>query len=104
MTRLTRKTFFKKTSAGALAAGALGIMPGMAAVAARRPGTLHPDTPAAGMESATPFVVYVRNPRAGEFVLMVGDTEITTRDPQLVARLWQIQHGALHHPAQPPAR
>ena len=99
MTRLTRKTFFKKTSAGALAVGALGAIPGTAAIAAVRPETQRSDTGLAETESADPFVVYVRNPRAGEIVLMVGDTEITTHDPALVARLWQIRRHTSHHPA-----
>lgn len=104
MTRLTRKGFFKKTSTGALAVGALGVMPGMAAVAAGRPETRHADAWAAETEAADPFVVYVRDPRAGEVVLMVGDTEITTHDPALVRRLWQIRRSTSHHPAQSSAR
>ncbi len=100
MAQLTRWGFLKKTSAGALALGALGARPG-AARAAGRPTTLA--TPAhemAEMAAAAPFVVYVRDPAAGEMVLLVGSTEITHTDPDLAARLWRAQagvHAASNH-------
>ncbi len=97
MAILTRWGFLKKTSVGAVALGALGALPG----AARAAGPLK--TPAAAaheMAAAEPFVVYVRDPAAGEIVLLVGTTEITHTDPDLVARLWRVhegRHGASDH-------
>lgn len=87
MTKLTRQNFLKKTSAGAVAIGALGVAPGAALAAVRPPAAAH----AAPVAEGEPFVVYVRNPSAGEMALMIGTREITHVDPDLVARL----HGVL---------
>jgi hypothetical protein len=49
------------------------------------------------MDTAESFVVYVRNPAAGEMAVLVGNHEITHTDRALAARLWQIArngHGA----------
>src|SRR5579864_4338981 len=86
MAKLTRKGFLKKTSAGAVAVGALSAVPGVAVAATRH------ETPVTrGLDAAAtePFVVYVRNPSAGEMVLLAGTHEVTHTDPDLVARLWQ---------------
>ena len=94
MTQLTRWGFLKKTSAGALALGALGAL-GALPSAARAAGRLKtPAAPAPEMAAVDPFVVYVRDPAAGEMVLLAGSTEITHTDPDLVARLWQARAGA----------
>jgi len=95
--KLTRKVLFKKTSAGALAAGALAVVPAAAAVAAT-----HPEAPAgadlaarlAELKTAEPFVVYVGEPNTGEMTLMVGHEQITVRDHALVARLWHARTAA----------
>ena len=90
MAKLTRRGFLKKTSAGALAIGALGAVPGaaLAAEAAKTPAARGAETVA-----AEPFVVYVRNPAAGEMVLLAGTQEFTHTDPDLVARLWRATEG-----------
>ena len=102
MATLTRKVLLKKTSAGALAVGALGVAPGAAAIAATRPGAAGGDLNAAlaALKSAEPFFVYVSNPKAGEMVLMVGDKEIAVRDHALVARLWQARRAMSNRPAK----
>ena len=96
MTRLTRRGFLKKSSAGAVAIGALGAVPGAALAAghAHAPETV---VDAADMDTAESFVVYVRNPAAGEMAVLIGSHEITHTDRALAARLWQIArngHGA----------
>lgn len=90
MANLTRLSFLKKTSAGAVAIGVLGALPGVAR-ASKQPKT----TPAAAtaLTAAEPFVVYVRNPAAGELSVLIGTHEITVTDADLVARLWQAQAG-----------
>ena len=98
MAKLTRRGFLKKTSAGAVALGALGAVPGaaLAAEAAKTPATRGAET------AAEPFVVYVRNPAAGELVLLSGTQEFTHTDPDLVARLWRAtegRHGASNRTA-----
>ncbi len=99
MAQLTRRNLLKKTSTGALVAGALAVVPGGAAFAAGRTET--PDLAADVAEmGSTPFVAYVRNPTAGELVLLVGSEEITVHDPALVARLWQARSHTSHRPAK----
>lgn len=107
MTKLTRKVLLTKTSAGALAVGALSVAPGMAAAATRpetvtRPGEAGADLSGAlaALKTAEPFVVYVSNPQAGEMVLMVGDQEIAVRDHALAARLWQARRAMSNRPAK----
>jgi len=100
MAQLTRRNLLKKTSTGALVAGALAVVPGGAAFAAGRTETPDLAADVAEMGSAAPFVAYVRNPTAGELVLMVGSEEITVHDPALVARLWQARSHTSHRPAQ----
>ncbi len=108
MTKLTRKVLLKKTAAGALAVGALGVAPGMAAAAATRPETITRPGAAgadlsgalAALKTAEPFVVYVSNPQAGEMVLMVGDQEIAVRDHALAARLWQARRAMSNRPTK----
>jgi len=97
MANLTRHGFLKKTSAGAIAVGALAALPGAALAAARPKSAVSPETAAL---TAEPFVVYVRNPAAGEMVVLVGAEEFTYTDRALAARLWQArgaQNGASTH-------
>ncbi len=97
MAKLTRGGFLKKTSAGAIAVGALAALPGAALAAARPKSAVSPETAAL---TAEPFVVYVRNPAAGEMVVLVGAEEFTYTDRALAARLWQArgaQNGASTH-------
>ena len=86
MTALTRSGFLKKTAVGAVAVGALAALPG-AALAADR--TESPATQETETLTSDPFVVYVRNPAAGEMVVLVGTEEFTSIDRALVARLQQ---------------
>lgn len=83
MAHMTRKSFLQKTSAGAAVAGAMAAVPG-AALAAR-------PAPSTHVGASEPFVVYVRNPAAGELALLVGDQEFKHVDRDLVSRLWNIR-------------
>ncbi len=97
MAKLSRGGFLKKTSVGAVAFGALAALPG-AAVAAVRPQMAAPSETDA--LTAAPFVVYVRNPAAGEMVVLAGAEEFTYTDRALAARLWQARgarNGASTH-------
>lgn len=97
MEQLTRRNLLKKTSAGALVAGALAVVPGGAALAAGNREASETEANMAGLAKATPFVAYVRNPKAGELVLIVGAEEITIHDKALVAKLWNIQSKRSNH-------
>lgn len=87
MAKVTRRGFLQKTSAGAAALGALTAVPAAALAAGQSPVS---EAPAAEMGAAESFVVYVRNPAAGELSLLVGSQEIAHTDRALAARLWQI--------------
>ncbi len=97
MTKLTRKSLFKRTSAGALMVGALGVVPGATALAAGQSEASHSDAELAALGMTAPFVVFVRNPKIGELVVIAGSQEIVVRDPALVARMWQAGPGAAAH-------
>ncbi len=97
MTQLTRRNLLKKTSAGALIAGALAVVPGGAALAAGSHEVPEAEANMAGLAKATPFVAYVRNPKVGELVLIVGTEEITIHDKALVAKLWNLQSKRSNH-------
>jgi len=102
MEKLTRKILFKKTSAGALAAGALAVVPAAAVAASRPEAPVGADLAArlAELKTAEPFVVYVGEPKTGEMTLMVGHEQITVHDHALVARLWHARNAASQHPAK----
>jgi hypothetical protein len=85
MTKLTRRGFLGKTSAGAATIGALLVAPGLAEAASG-------PSPAANLhltkeELAGPVVVHVRDLATGELALMVGTREIVLHDREFVSRL-----------------
>ena len=87
MARITRRGFLKKTSTGAVVLGALGALPGVALGSGLvQPAAAH----AAETAAHEPFVVYVRNPAAGEIAVLVGKEEFRYTDHDLVARLWRV--------------
>ncbi len=104
MAKLTRGGFLKKTSAGAMAVGALAALPGAALAADHTKNSVAQETETL---TAEPFIVYVRNPAAGEMAVLVGAEEFTYTDRALAARLWQArgaQHGASTHVSTSKAR
>lgn len=90
MAKLTRRRFLTRTTVSAAALGALAGGFGAARAAEHLPQELAvaaaPGTAAPGTVSE-PLVVYVRNAATGEVAFLVGEREITRRDPALVARL-----------------
>ena len=88
MSNVTRRGFLKKTSVGAVAVGALATLPGAARAADQAKSSATQGTETL---TADPFVVYVRNPAAGEMVVLVGTEEFTYTDRALAARLWQAR-------------
>ncbi|HKZ89503.1 MAG TPA: twin-arginine translocation signal domain-containing protein [Thermoplasmata archaeon] len=79
-TKVSRRSFLKKSAAGAVAAGALAAAPSLLLVAERTAGGVVDGV-------TTPLVAYVKDAAKGEVVIMVGTREVTRKDPGLVARL-----------------
>ena len=83
MAKLTRRSFFKQTSAGAVTLGALAGAPTLAA--AELPNLVEDEQSLANFSQS--LVAYIRDAATGEVGLMVGSREIVFHDPSLVARL-----------------
>ena len=83
MTKLTRRSFLKQTSASA---ATLSLLPGMPALAAfsHSPEAVMPELSA---EFTSPMVVHVSDVATGEITLFVGAQEIVFRDPQIIMHL-----------------
>lgn len=82
MTKLSRRGFLGKTSAGAATLGALLALPGLAEAA-----TEVPHHALTKEELAGPVVVQVRNLATGELALLVGTREIVFHDRAFVRHL-----------------
>ncbi len=89
MAQPSRRNFLKQASLSAVAVGAVAVSPALLSVgeasAAGRP---------AGPGHDGPFMAYVRDPHAGDIVVMVGEHEVVHNDPDLAARLARIAVGA----------
>jgi hypothetical protein len=83
VTKLTRRSFLKQTSASAATLSLLPAIPALATIS-HSPEATMPLLPA---ESTGPIVVHVSNVGTGEITLLVGAREIVFHDPELVARL-----------------
>jgi hypothetical protein len=83
VTKLTRRSFLKQTSASAATLGLLPAIPALAAIS-HSPEAAGPELPAT---FSGPMVVHVSDVAAGELTLLVGAREIVFRDPEIVARL-----------------
>ena len=87
--KLTRRKFFKQTSTGLVAMGALATVPGLAAASAvttkssTKATTLSPEMAAAG-----PLVAHIIDASTGEISLMLGTKEVVYQDLELVQRLF----------------
>lgn len=87
MAKLSRRGFFKQTSASAATFGVLVAIPGMAVAT-----EVVPEAPAVETSIANftePLLAHVSDLASGEISLMVGTREIIFRDPNLVMRLLQ---------------
>lgn len=84
MTKLTRRSFLKQSSAGA---ATLGLLPAIPAALATISQTAQAAVPELSPASTGPMVAHVSNVATGEVTLLVGAREIVFRDRRLVARL-----------------
>lgn len=78
MSETSRRRFLGVAGAGAAAAGAAAITPGVAHAAQTR---LHPHS------ARVPVVAYVEDVAGSTVVLMVGEHEVVVHDRDLVTRL-----------------
>lgn len=95
MTKLTRRSFLKQTSASAATLSLLPAIPALSAF----PHSLEAAGPDLSARFSDPLVVHVSDVTTGEITLLVGDHEIVFRDPQLVVRLIRAaRHGRYEKP------
>jgi hypothetical protein len=91
MASFSRRSFLKRSGAGAAAAGLASALPALPerALVARRASVVHDDGVAApaGRAATGPLVVHIPDPASGEVHLMVGTREVVRNDRALVARL-----------------
>lgn len=87
MPKLSRRGFFKQTSASAVTFGALVAIPGMAIASEAVPEAPAVETSIASFSE--PLLAHVSDLASGEISLLVGTREIIFRDPSLVMRLLQ---------------
>jgi hypothetical protein len=84
MNDLTRRKFLKRGSLGMAVAGALAVVPGVAAIRKLSPAPV-PVLPSGMTE---PLVAHVRDLESGEVALLVGVDRIVVRDRDLATRLY----------------
>jgi hypothetical protein len=80
VSELTRRGFVKTSTSAAAGVTVLGALRvAQADARERNPGT-------------EPVVAFVSDPKRGEVLLMVGDREVSRRDPELVSALLRAAH------------
>ncbi|MBV9359256.1 MAG: twin-arginine translocation signal domain-containing protein [Chloroflexi bacterium] len=105
MTEVTRRGFLRTASLGTAAFGILAAVPG-AVFAQQQPGSVDQDdadpSPAGGgampvsapaltpVETASPWLLYVRDAGRGELAILSGEQELIFTDPDLLARVQQV--------------
>ena len=91
--RLSRRTFLRNGSIGAIAGGLVASVPGLSSLAA---GVTSSGAELGGATSVSsedlagfsgPIVAHITDVESGEFSLYVGEREVVARDPALVGRL-----------------
>ena len=87
MAKLSRRGFFKQTSATAATFGVLAALPTMA-VATEAPAEA-PAAEVAVTDLTEPLMAHVSDLASGEISVLMGTREVVFRDPQLVMRLLQ---------------
>lgn len=90
MAKLSRRGFFKQTSATAATFGILAAFPVMAATT-EAPAEA-PAVEASATEFTEPLLAHVSDIASGEISLLTGTREVIFRDPELVMRLLQAAH------------
>jgi hypothetical protein len=92
MSKLSRRGFLGKTSAGAATVGALMVMPGLAEAASGPPRPTNLGLTKSELEG--PVMVQVRNLTTGELAILVGEREIVFHDREFVTRLGKAARSA----------
>lgn len=87
MAERSRRSFLQHGSLGAVAVGAV-LAPTLAPTAASATPAVGPA--AAGPLPEGPLIAYVKDHRTGDVSVMVGEHEVTHRDPELAAQLARI--------------
>lgn len=93
MSKLTRRGFLGKSTAGAATLGALLAMPGLADA---RETSAPPALKLTRQELEGPIVLHVRNLSSAEVALLIGTREIVYHDRDLVKRLVKATRHASH--------
>ena len=83
--KLSRRSFLKKTAMGATAVGVVAAAPSAVKMASDY---LPSVTQGLGGNAPRRLVAYVKDSSKGEIVLMVGEKEIVVRDFGMVSRLF----------------
>ncbi len=89
MAKLSRRGFFKQTSASVATLGLLAAVPML---------TADPEavdvatTDLSAVTLSGPLIAHVSDFASGEISLLVGTQEVILRDPQLIMRLLQAVH------------
>lgn len=92
MTKLTRRSFLKQTSAGAAALSLLPAVPALEPIYHSREAIV----PELSGRLPGPMVVHVSDVATGELTLLIGAEEIVFRDPHLIARIIKAARQARH--------
>lgn len=86
MLKLTRRVFFKRTTASVATLGVLAAAPALM-TASEEPEVITNDLSGAALSDT--LIAHVRDLATGEVALMFGTQEIIYRDPDLVMRLFR---------------
>ena len=85
----SRRVFLKRASVGAAAAGAVAVVPGFlgssADAAEEQSGPAHEGS----------FVAWVKDPKAGQIAVLVGERELVFTDKKMAKRLAQVASQAM---------
>jgi hypothetical protein len=92
MKGLTRRTFLTRSSLGVAFAGALAVVPFMAA-AVKQQTTTARGMARTAMPVSGPLVAHVRDLASGEIAFLVGSERFVIRDRELAARLHSAARG-----------
>jgi len=90
MTASSRRTFIRQASTGGTALGLAAVSPVLLGAASARANGRTPAAATSGPTHQGPFVAYVKDAKAGEIAVMVGEREVVHHDKDLATRLAQV--------------
>jgi hypothetical protein len=90
MTASSRRTFIRNASTSGAAVGLAAVSPALLGTAASARADGRTCTATAAPAHQGPFVAYVKNAKAGEIAVMVGEHEVVHQDKDLATRLAQV--------------